>query len=69
MKNLVRCEYNMDSVCVEATFADGTTIAIDCIAVENELEVNNIQQSELDWLIYNEPLTYVNLFFIYGDIN
>ena len=42
MKNLVRCEYNMDTVCVEATFTDGTSIAIDCTAVENELEVNTI---------------------------
>ena len=61
MKNLVHCEYNMDTVCVEANFADGTTIAIDCTAVENQLEVNTVQQSELDWLIYNEPRTYVNL--------
>ena len=61
MKNLVRCEYNMDTVCVEATFTDGTSIAIDCTAVENELEVNTIQQAELDWLIFNEPHTYMNL--------
>lgn len=61
MKNLVSYENNMDTVCVEATFADGTIIVIDCTALENELEVNTVQQSELDWLIYNEPHTYVNL--------
>ena len=67
MKNIVSCEYNMDTLCVEAVFSDGTIIAIDCTAVENELEVNTVQQSELDWLIYNEPHTYVNLVLL-GDI-
>ena len=61
MKNIVSCEYNMDTVCVEAAFSDGTKFTIDCSAVENELEVNTIQQAELDWLIYNEPHTYINL--------
>ena len=61
MKKVVFCEYNMDTVCVETIFSDGTKIAIDCTALENELEVNSIQQAELDWLIYNEPHTYVNL--------
>ena len=37
----------MDTVCVETTFADGTIIVIDCTALENELEVNTVQQSEL----------------------
>ena len=61
MKHIVSCEYNMDTVCVEAIFSDGTKIAIDCTALESELEVNSIQQAELDWLIYNESHTYVNL--------
>ena len=61
MKNIASCEYNMDTVCVEVIFSDGTKIVIDCTALENELEVNSIHQAELDWLIYNEPHTYVNL--------
>lgn len=61
MKNIVSCKYSIDTVCVEAIFSDGSKIVIDCTTVENELEVNTFQQSELDWLIYNEPHTYVNL--------
>lgn len=34
MGELLSCEFNMDTVCVELKFADGSMIAIDCIAVE-----------------------------------
>ena len=61
MKKIRKCEYNMDTACVELVFADGTLIAIDKITVENEVADNMYQRSELDWLIYNEPVTYVNL--------
>ena len=36
MTKLLSCRYNMDTNRVEAHFEDGTTIAIDCIAVEDE---------------------------------
>lgn len=36
-------------------------ISIDCTAVEDEVAKNMYQRSELDWLIYNKPLEYVQL--------
>lgn len=36
MNKLLSCHYNMDTNRVEARFEDGTTLAIDCIAVEDE---------------------------------
>ena len=36
-------------------------VAIDTIAVENEFADNMYQRSELDWLIYNQPLEYAQL--------
>ena len=36
-------------------------IAIDTIAVENEVADNMYQRTELGWLIYNKPLEYVQL--------
>ncbi len=50
------CEFNMDTVCIELKFADSSTISIDCIAVENKVAENMYQQSELDYLIYNDLL-------------
>lgn len=44
-----------------ATFSDGSMIAIDTIAVENEIADNMYQRSELDYLIYNAPLEYADL--------
>ena len=61
MNKLLFCEYNMDTACVELIFANGSMIAIDTIAVENEVADNMYQRSELDWLIYNKPLAYAQL--------
>ena len=60
-KHLLTCEYNMDTACVELKFSDGSMIAIDTIAVENEIADNMYQRSELDYLIYNAPLEYAEL--------
>ena len=61
MTHLISCEFNMDTACVELKFTDGSMIAIDTIAVENEVADNMYQRSELDYLIYNAPLEYANL--------
>ena len=61
MKTLISCAYNMDNCCVELKFADGSMIAIDTIAVENEVADNMYQRSELDYLIYNDPIGYAAL--------
>ena len=36
-------------------------VSIDTIAVENEVVNNMYQQSELDYLIYNDPAAYADL--------
>ena len=61
MKKLISCEFNFDTVCVELKFSDGSMIAIDTIAVENEIADNMYQRSELDYLIYNDPIAYTEL--------
>lgn len=61
MKKILKCEYNMDTACVELVFDDGTVIAIDTIAVENEVADTIAQRADLDWLIYNKPLEYAQL--------
>ena len=61
MKKLVSCAFNFDTVCVELKFSDGSMIAIDTIAVENEVARNMYERSELDYLIYNAPLEYADL--------
>ena len=61
MSQLLSCEFNIDTACVELKFADGNMIAIDTIAVENEIADNMYQRSELDYPIYNDPIGYVDL--------
>ena len=61
MKKLISCEYNFDNCCVELKFTDGSMIAIDTIAVENEVADNMYQRSEIDYLIYNDSVAYAEL--------
>ena len=61
MDRLISCAFNMDNACVELKFFDGSMIAIDTIAVENEVADNMNQRSELDYLIYNDPVGYADL--------
>ena len=68
MKRLISCRFNMDTGCVELKFTDGSMIAIDTIAVENEVADNMYQRSELDYLIYNKPLEYAQLV-LGGELN
>ena len=58
---LLSCVFNIDTACVELKFDDGSMIAIDTIAVENEFADNMYQRSELDYLIYNDPVAYAEL--------
>ena len=58
---ILSCAFNMDTACVELKFDDGSMIAIDTIAVENEIADNMYQRSELDYLIYNDPVAYADL--------
>ena len=58
---ILSCAFNMDTACVELKFDNGSMIAIDTIAVENEFADNMYQRSELDYLIYNDPVAYAEL--------
>ena len=57
----ISCAYNIDTACVEIRYDNGAVLAIDCIAVENQFARNRFEQSELDYLIYNEPSAYADL--------
>jgi hypothetical protein len=61
MNKLLSYRYNMDTNRVEARFEDGTTLAIDCIAMEDKYGSTPAQRAELDWLLYNKPLEYTQL--------
>ena len=61
MKTLLSCEFNIDTACVELNYSNGSIISINCTAVEDEVANNRFQRSELDWLIYNDPLSYAAL--------
>ena len=53
--------FNMDTGCVELLLRDERKISINCTGVEDALDVTMAQRSELDYLIYNDPLAYADL--------
>ena len=55
------CSFNMDTGCVELLLRDGRKVSIDCTGVEDALDVPMAQRTELDYLIYNDPLAYAEL--------
>ena len=61
------CHFNMDTSCVELLLRDGRKVSIDCTGVEDALDVTMAQQTELDYLIYNDPLGYADLI-LNGDL-
>ena len=67
MSKILSCEFNLDTACVGLYLANGTLLSIDCTAVENEAANSMYQRSELDWLIYNDPLAYAELI-LNGDL-
>ena len=67
MKLLLSCAYNMDTACVELRYSDGSTLAINCIEVENLYGNSPAYRTELDYLIYNDPLAYADLI-LTGDV-
>ena len=61
MSKLISYQFNIDTACVELVFDDRSQISVDFTAVENEVADNRFQRSELDYLIYNDPLAYADL--------
>ncbi|MCD7956824.1 MAG: DUF6061 family protein [Lachnospiraceae bacterium] len=60
---LIHCEFNIDTASVELRFNDGTEISIYTLGVDDEICPTVPMQTEIDWLIYNEPMTYARLVF------
>ncbi len=60
-KYVKKYKFNIDTGCVEVVFDDGGMLSIDCTAVEDEFADNRFERSEFDYLIYNDPISYVNL--------
>ena len=58
---LIHCEFNIDTASVELRFDDRTEISIYTPGVDDEICPTIPMQTEIDWLIYNEPLTYARL--------
>ena len=66
MKQLISCEFSIDTACVELKYSNGSIILINCTAVEDAVANSRFQRSELDWLIYNDSISYAE-FVLNGD--
>ncbi len=67
MKRLLSCEFNIDTARMELKYFDGSVLAIDCDAVEDEYAKTIRHRSALDYLVYDAPLEYAELV-LCGDV-
>lgn len=61
MNHPIYCTFNVLSGFVALQGNDGSMIAVNCSALENELDLSQNQRTDLDWLIYNRPLEYIKM--------
>lgn len=53
--------YDMDTNCVNAWLTDRSIVTIDCQKVEDTFADNMYERSELDYLLFNDPVAYADL--------
>ena len=61
MRRILSCQFNIDTACVDVEYEDGFVLSIYTPTVEDAVAHTMQQRSELDWLIYNDPLGYADL--------
>ena len=67
MRRIISCQFNIDTACVDVEYEDGFVLSIYTPTVEDAVAHTMQQRSELDWLIYNDPLAYADLI-LNGDV-
>ena len=67
MRRILSCQFNIDTACVDVEYEDGFVLSIYTPTVEDAVAHTMQQRSELDWLIYNDPLAYADLV-LNGDV-
>lgn len=60
-RELIFCEFNIGTACVELRYADGEAISIYTPGIEDSFDTTLPMRTEMDWLIYNAPLEYAQM--------
>ena len=61
MSELLSCKFNIDTACVELRYADGEVLSIYTPGIEDSFDTTIAMSAEMDWLIYNDPLSYAEM--------
>ena len=61
MSELLSCKFNIDTACVELLYADGEVLSIYTPGIEDSFDTTIAMRAEMDWLIYNDPLSYAEM--------
>lgn len=61
MLKIKTCAFIHDTACVDIIFDNGEGVSLYTVEIENQLEADMVGRSKMDWLIFNEPMTYVQL--------
>ena len=61
MSELLSCKFNIDTACVELRYADGEVLSIYTPGIEDSFDTTIAMRAEMDWLIFNDPLSYAEM--------
>ena len=61
MLELLSCKFNIDTACVELRYADGEVLSIYTPGIGDSFDTTIAMRAEMDWLIYNDPLSYAEM--------
>ena len=61
MSALISCKFNIETACVELLYADGEVLSIYTPSIEDSFDTTIAMRAEMDWLIYNDPLSYAEM--------
>lgn len=61
MSELLSCKFNIDTACVELRYADGEVLSLYTPGIEDSFDTTIAMRAEMDWLIYNDPLSYTKM--------
>lgn len=59
--SIIKYQYDEDNNTINAFYDNGTILTLKCSEVEEKLDTNILTRSRLQWLLDNDPLSYLEM--------
>lgn len=59
--NIIKCVYDDDNDTIQTVYDNGNTLYLKCSEIEEKLDTTIISRARLQWLLDNDPLSYLEM--------